>query len=53
MVKKETKYYARGFEIPKEFYASYKPPKIEAYVDCAEDMPSEEEFKHDFVETTS
>lgn len=39
--------------MPTEFYASYKPPKIEGYVDYAEDISSEEEFKHDFVEMTS
>lgn len=53
MVKKEIKYYVCGFEIPKEFYESYKPPKIKACVDYAEGTPSEEKFKHDFVETTS
>lgn len=53
MVKKEIKYYVCGFEMPTEFYASYKPPRIEGYVDYAEDISLEEKFKHDFVETTS
>ena len=39
--------------MPTEFYASYKPPRIEGYVYYAEDISSEEKFKHDFVETTS
>ena len=57
MVKKGIKYYVCGFEMPTEFYASYKPPRIEGYVDYAEDISSdissEEKFKHDFVETMS